>query len=67
MMASISLTRRKDSEFMFGQMVVSTKVGGIRENNMESEHTVTHRSSQLSMVCGRTGSVLSGLMSKLVS
>jgi len=41
MMASISLTRRKDSEFMFGQMVVSTKVGGIKESSMVWEHIST--------------------------
>ena len=64
MMASISLTRRKDSEFMFGQMVVSTRAGGTLESNMELEPTSTLQNHQLNMVFGKEESVQNGLTSK---
>lgn len=54
---SISLIKKKVMEFMSGQMAVSMKDGGTRENSMELEHIPTHRNSQLSMDCGRMANV----------
>jgi len=52
-----STIKRKALVYIIGPMVVNTKVGGIKENNMDLEHILTALNNQLNTDCGSTENV----------